>query len=71
MSRDAGNERDEQSCILMEKGKFYGMGNIPAGIGITNREELKTYLTQYPENDYIRGLVYQYVERNPGKKISF
>jgi DNA polymerase III subunit epsilon len=68
---DAGNERDEQSCILMEKGKFYGMGYIPAGVGITSREELKNYLTPYPENDYIRGLVYQYVERNPGKKISF
>ena len=67
---DAGNERDEQSCILMEKGKFYGMGNIPAGVGITNREELKNYLTQYPENDYIRGLVYQYVERHPNKKIA-
>jgi DNA polymerase-3 subunit epsilon len=68
---DAGNERDEQSCILMEKGKFYGMGYIPAGVGITSREELKTYLTRYPENDYIRGLVYQFVERNPNKKVSF
>jgi DNA polymerase-3 subunit epsilon len=68
---DAGNARDEQSCILMEKGKFYGMGYIPAGVGITNREELKNYLKQYPENDYIRGLVYQYVERYPNKKIVF
>ena len=68
---DAGNERDEHSCILMEKGKFYGMGYIPAGVGITSREELKTYLTQYPENDYIPGLVYQFVERKPNKKKSF
>lgn len=68
---DAGNDREEHSCILMEKGKFYGMGYIPAGVGITNREQLKMYLTQYPENDYIRGLVYQYAERYPHKKISF
>ncbi|OQP57990.1 exonuclease domain-containing protein [Niastella populi] len=68
---DAGNERDEHSCILMEKGKFYGMGYIPAGVGITNREELKTYLTRYPENDYIRGLVYQFIEKYPGKKVNF
>ena len=68
---DAGNERDEHSCILMEKGKFYGMGYIPAGVGITSREELKNYLKQYPENDYIRGLVYQYVERYPNKKVLF
>jgi DNA polymerase III subunit epsilon len=68
---DAGHARDEQSCILMEKGKFYGMGYIPAGVGITSREELKNYLTPYPENDYIRGLVYQYAERYPNKKVSF
>jgi DNA polymerase III subunit epsilon len=67
---DAGNERNEQSCILMEKGKFYGMGYIPADVGITNREELKNYLTRYPENDYIRGLVYQYVERYPNKRVA-
>jgi exonuclease, DNA polymerase III, epsilon subunit family len=66
---DAGNDREEQSCILMEKGKFYGMGYIPSHVSITNREELKTYLTPYPENDYIRGLVYQYAERHPNKKI--
>jgi DNA polymerase-3 subunit epsilon len=66
---DAGNDRDEQSCILMEKGKFYGMGYIPSHVSITSREELKTYLTPYPENDYIRGLVYQYAERHPHKKI--
>jgi DNA polymerase-3 subunit epsilon len=71
---DEGNDREEQSCILMEKGKFYGMGYIPAGVqintGMTSREELKNYLTPYPENDYIRGLVYQYAEKFPKKKIS-
>ena len=66
---DEGNEQAEQSCILMEKGKFYGMGYIPADVSVTNREMLKQYLTQYPENDYIRGLVYQYAEKHPHKKI--
>lgn len=65
----AGNHTGEQSCILMEKGKFYGMGYIPNDVAIVNREQLKEYLTQYPENDYIRGLIYQYSERNPSKKI--
>jgi DNA polymerase III subunit epsilon len=66
---DEGNDREEQSCILMEKGKFYGMGYIPMGVTVSDREELKTYLTQYPENDYIRTLVYQYAERYPNKKV--
>lgn len=67
---DEGNDRHEQSCILMEKGKFYGMGYIPADVAITNREQLKNYLKPYPENDYIRGLVYQYAERYPHKRIT-
>ena len=31
--------------------------------------ELKHYLQAYPENDYIRGLVYQYVQKRPEKKL--
>src|SRR5688572_23243939 len=64
-----GNHSGEQSCILMEKGKFYGMGYIPNDIAITDRDQLKEYLTKYPENDYIRGLIYQYSERHPQKKV--
>ena len=64
-----GNHNGEQSCILMEKGKFYGMGYIPGDVSILDREQLKEYLTQYPENDYIRGLIYQYSERFPQKKV--
>lgn len=67
---DEGNSSKEQSCILMEKGKFYGMGYMPADVSIQSREQVKTYLTQYPENEYIRGLVYQYAERYPHKKIA-
>jgi DNA polymerase-3 subunit epsilon len=28
-------------------------------------------LTQYPDNDYVRGLVYQYAEKNPHLKLGF
>lgn len=61
----------EQGCILMEKGRFYGMGNLPADVSVHSMEDLKTYLVKYPENDYIRGLVYQYVHQKPEKKILF
>jgi len=65
----AGNHAEEQSCILMEKGKFYGMGYIPNDVTISDREQLKMYLTRYPENEYIRGLIYQYAERPPYRKV--
>ena len=32
-------------------------------------DDLKYRLTPYAENDYIRGLVYQYAARYPHKKI--
>lgn len=66
-----GNNSGEQSCILIEKGRFYGMGYLPGDAGVADLDALKDYLTRYPENDYIRGLVYQYVDRYPQKKVSF
>ena len=67
---DAGLELEEQSCILMEKGRFYGMGYLPPGFHMKTIDELKFLLTPYAENDYIRGLVYQYAARYPYKKVS-
>jgi DNA polymerase-3 subunit epsilon len=68
---DDGQHEEEQSCILIERGRFYGMGYIPAGTPIQNLETLKEKLIQYPENDYIRGLIYSYLEKKPEKKLVF
>ena len=68
---DDGLKIDEQSCILIEKGKFYGMGYLPSEIPIQEVDELKNSLTPYVENEYIRGLIFQYAERFPYKKIEF
>ncbi len=73
---DEGRNPQEKSCILVERGRFYGMGYLPAGMpvdgyrdGITDIGALKPWLTAYPENEYIRGLVYQHVEKWPAKKF--
>jgi DNA polymerase-3 subunit epsilon len=52
-------------------GRFYGMGYMPGEAAVYSAEELKTYLQAYPENDYIRGLIYQYVQKRPEKKVVF
>lgn len=65
---DNGINHPEQSCILMEKGRFYGMGYLPGDCSANTIEELKNYLTPYNENDYIRGLVYDYAAKFPHKK---
>lgn len=65
---DEGNTRSEQSCVLIEKGRFYGMGYIASDADIKDIDTLKPLLTRYPENDYIRGLIYNYVDKRPEKK---
>lgn len=68
---DTGLNGDELSCILVEKGNFYGMGYLPASTEIKNPLQLKEYLTQYSENSFIRNLVHGYAARFPQKIVSF
>ncbi len=68
--RDRGRDNSEQSCILIENGRFYGMGYLDKDLQIQDVDSLKEQLTVYPENDYMRGLVYSYAEKWPERKQS-
>jgi DNA polymerase III subunit epsilon len=68
MIRDRGRDSSEESCVLIENGRFYGMGYLDKELQIMNLETLKDRLTAYPENDYMRGLVYTFAEKWPEKK---
>jgi len=59
----------KQGIILMEKGSFYGMGYLPPNVSCTHIDEVKKHVTQYPESDYIRGLVYQYASKYPQRRV--
>jgi DNA polymerase-3 subunit epsilon len=69
--RDAGRTDDEHSCLLIEKGKFYGMGYISHYFDADNIDQLKNHLTPYPGNDYIRNMVDNYAVRYPDRKMVF
>ena len=69
--RDAGRTADEHSCLLVEKGKFYGMGYISHYFDVDNLQQLKNHLTPYPGNDYIRSMVAGYASRFPERKVVF
>ena len=69
--RDAGRTDDEHSCLLIEKGKFYGMGYISHYFDADNLDQLKNHLTPYPGNDYIRNMVDNYAVRYPDRKMVF
>lgn len=54
-----GLNGEDQSVVLVEKGCFYGMGYITAATGLDDVAALKLLLTPYPDNDYIRHLIYR------------
>jgi DNA polymerase III subunit epsilon len=66
-----GRDSNEQSFILMEQGKFSGMGYVPSDVSVITADDLKTYATAYPETDYIRGMISQYVQKWPARKVVF
>ncbi|QHS59550.1 exonuclease domain-containing protein [Chitinophaga agri] len=68
-----GTGRDpwEQSCILMEKGRFYGMGYIPRDTAITEGIQVKEWLTQYPENEYILNLIHSHAGNHETELLKF
>lgn len=66
---DSGLKEEEQSCILIEKGRFFGMGYLSSDIAFHTIEDIKSHLTPHAENDYIRALVFQHIGRYPQKKV--
>jgi DNA polymerase-3 subunit epsilon len=66
---DRGLEEAEQSCILVDKGKFFGMGYLPSGYQLASVEDIKEYLTSYRGNNYIRNLITGHKERFPSAII--
>lgn len=66
-----GLSAEEQSCILVWKGKFYGMGYIPSDTQLSEPEDIKNMLTAYKESLFIRNLVSSYAARFPGRVRTF
>lgn len=53
-----------QSCVLIENGKFYGMGLLPQNNTSFESIHLKNFLTVYPENETIRSLIKSYTQKH-------
>jgi DNA polymerase-3 subunit epsilon len=66
---DKGLEETEQSCILVDKGRFFGMGYVPSGYQPVNIDDIKDYLTTYRGNNYIRNLLTGHKEKFPSAII--
>lgn len=67
---DKGFGAEEKSCILVEEGRFVAMGNVPAA-STRKLQDLKSRLTPYSDNAYVRSLVFKYAQRHPYQILSF
>ena len=59
--------RDAISCVLVEKGSYYGMGLIYNIADELSIDQLKEQLTPYPENEAIRSMISSFVDKHPQK----
>ncbi len=64
---DEGRTVEEKSCLLIENGQFYGMGYITHDLTQADISLLKSHLTHYPTNDYIRNMILNAALRYPHK----
>jgi DNA polymerase III subunit epsilon len=67
---DKGLEETEFSCILIDNGKFFGMGYLPSEYKFANVDDIKEYLVSYRGNHYIRNLIAGHKERFPSAIIN-
>lgn len=68
---DKGLKENEQSCILVHKGNFYGMGYIPDHHVLTDIDKLQQQLEPLQDNDFIRNLIYKHAAEYPERCHSF
>ncbi|MFC3563641.1 exonuclease domain-containing protein [Pedobacter jamesrossensis] len=65
---DEGRKEEEMSCLVVEKGIFYGMGYFTDKNYLNNGFSLvKESLSTYQSNSYILNLILNYAEQHPHK----
>ena len=64
---DRGLNDNEQSCILVYKGNFYGMGYIQDERELKDMDALQKQLEQMQDNDFIRNLIYKHAATFPDR----
>lgn len=63
--RERSYFNNSDACILMENGKFYGMGYVPVDFDLNDTSTLKNHLQQYPEYQFVRSLINRYAVEQP------
>jgi DNA polymerase-3 subunit epsilon len=64
---DKGLKQDQQSCIMVLQGSFFGMGYLPKNLEEINEATISEYIKPYKENSYIRTLLLSHASQYPGQ----
>ena len=64
---DKGRHEEEKSCIVIENGRFYGMGYIDQYCQSGGFENIRAQVEKYRSNYYMEELVRQCAEKYPNK----
>jgi DNA polymerase III subunit epsilon len=62
---DKGRKHEEQSCIMVLNGSFFGMGYLPKNLTDISYELIKDYIKPYRENNYILTLLNSHMNQFP------
>jgi len=62
---DKGLTDEENSCIMVVKGSFFGMGYLPKNVQELTQEAITAYIKPYNENSFIRSLLYLHANNYP------
>ena len=68
---DKGIVEDEKSVILVENGRFYGMGYLPMDYKMRDLDMIKSSIRPMPENSYISHLLFDFAKKFPKKILHF
>ena len=68
---DRGMHENEKSCILIQKGNFYGMGYIEDERHFSSLDTLQPLLEPLQDNDFIRNLVFKHAASNPERVVGY
>lgn len=69
VEEDAG-DKHLMNCILIENGRFAGIGNVPKENELVTLEDYKQQIEIMPENAFVRNLVFQYAQKYPQHTIA-
>lgn len=60
---------NDVSCILVEKGRFFGMGMLPEKANPFEIDHIRSHMTPYPENEVLKNMIRSYSDRYPTRVL--